>query len=269
MWDLRRYNDLPMNAPHENSTFYIAPKSTMSCMSSLIFPITGEGTVDINLYIDLITHLDQIVILVFQSMPNELDAVVASVVLSAADPNLARGWQTVKVTLVGLGAYNGYVTLMGVASESSVILIDSIRYIAPSHSEELCPIYEEDYTTDGGYKTTLAETTSDDYPNDLSTSSLKTTTDMTSTNSLETTKVTTSTSGPDITTETSSKTTLDTTTENFPHTISTSSPDTSTETTSTTSLETTTENDQEACSITSKCNLRKTDVRVNVNINIK
>nr|XP_026493303.1 A-agglutinin anchorage subunit-like [Vanessa tameamea] len=261
MWDLRRYDDLQMDAPHENSTFYIAPKSELSCMSSLTFPITGGGTLDINLYMEPTQDSDQITFLVFQSEPF---GVITSYVLSALDSSLTRGWQIVKFSIGGSSVFNGFVTLMGVASESSVILIDSIRFIAPSHSEELCQIYEED-----GYKTTLAETTPDNYPNDLSTSSLKTTTDITSTNSLETTKVTTSTSDPGTTTETSSKTTLDTTTENFPHSTSTSNPDTSTETATTTSLETTTDNDLETSSTTSKCNLDKTDVRVNVNIKIK
>ncbi|XP_046966606.1 cell wall protein DAN4-like [Vanessa cardui] len=308
MWDLGRYDDLKMDSPHENSTLYISPKSQLSCVTSLLFPIRAGGTLEVNLYLELNTHFDFIFVLVYRTMPNANDVVVAIVTLSAADFSLTRGWQTVRVSPFGFGVYNGYVTFMGIASESSVILIDSVRFIAPSLSEESCPIYKQDKEDDTNTttistivpetpstivaettsnivlastttfipetvptivpettSTIMPETPSDKYPNDISTNSPKTTTDITTTASPETTKVATSTSGPDSTTETSSKTTLDTTTENFPHTTSTSSPDTTSET----SLQTTTENDPETCSTTTQCNVDKTDVRVNVNINVK
>ncbi|XP_046966605.1 uncharacterized protein PB18E9.04c-like isoform X2 [Vanessa cardui] len=275
MWDLRRYDDLPLDAPHENSTIYISPESELSCMSSTTFPITEGGTLDIKLYMEPTANSDQIIILVFQSEPL---GVITSYVLSAMDSSLTRGWQVVKLPVGGPSVYDGFITLMGVASKSSVILIDSVRFIAPSLNEELCPIYKEDvedYTTTKPYETTPVtastarpETPSDNYPNDTLTSSPKTTTDITTTTSLGTTTVTSPTS-PDTSTETTSKTTLDTTTENFPHTTTTNRPDTGTETTSETSLQTTTENDSGTSSTTTNCNLNKTRVRVNVNIKIK
>ncbi|XP_064073074.1 uncharacterized protein LOC135193636 [Vanessa tameamea] len=169
MWDLRQYDDLPMDAPHENSTFYIAPTSEVSCMSSLIFPITGGGTLDVKLYMEPAAESDQITILAFQHEPK---GVVGNLILSAMDPNFTRGWQHLKVTLIGSGVYNGFVTLMGIASESSVILIDSVRFIAPSYSEEFCQIYkqdEEDETNETTISTIVPETPSTIVPETPST----------------------------------------------------------------------------------------------------
>ncbi|XP_047532744.1 cell wall protein DAN4-like [Vanessa atalanta] len=176
MWDLRRYDDLQMDAPHENSTFYIVPTSQVSCMSSLVFPITGGGTLDVKLYMKPAAESDQITILAFQHEPK---GVVGSLILSAMDPNFTKGWQHLKITLIGTGVYNGFVTLMGIASESSVILIDSVRFIAPSYSEEFCQIYkqdEEDDTNETTIPTIVPETSSTTIPETPSTIFPETTT---------------------------------------------------------------------------------------------
>ncbi|XP_046966607.1 mucosal addressin cell adhesion molecule 1-like [Vanessa cardui] len=160
MWDLRRYDDLQLEAPHENSTLNVSPTSELSCMSSSVFPITGGGTLDIKLYMEPAAETDQIAVIAFQHEPI---GVVGSIILSPLDPNFTSGWQQLKITLIGSHVYNGFVTFMGIASESSVIFIDSVRFIAPSLSEELCPMYkqdEEDDTNETTIPTTMPETTS-------------------------------------------------------------------------------------------------------------
>ncbi|CAH2227224.1 jg3559, partial [Pararge aegeria aegeria] len=146
-WDVGKYSTLSIDSPHRDSNIFITPRTTLSCISSFKFSVTGSATLELNVYMAPTAKSDQITVLVFQSLPGANDATVGNAVLSPNDINFVPGWQTMRVRIVGIGTHEGYITLLGMASLTSVVLVDSFRYVAPTYDIDSCIIYPDEIST--------------------------------------------------------------------------------------------------------------------------
>ncbi|CAH2211536.1 jg662 [Pararge aegeria aegeria] len=154
-WDVREYSMSSLDSPHRDSKVFITPRTTLSCISSFTFSITGSAILELNVYMAPTAKSDQIKLLVFQSLPGANDATVGNAILSPKDINFVPGWQTMRLRLVGTGAREGYIALLGMASEKSVVLVDSFRYIASTFDIDSCIIYSHELSDVKIYSKTL------------------------------------------------------------------------------------------------------------------
>ncbi|KAG6448910.1 hypothetical protein O3G_MSEX005783 [Manduca sexta] len=143
-WLQRSYASIDLQSPNEKSVSFITPQAALSCVSSFFFTMTGGGTVEVNIYMDGAENSDQITVFANQYVPNGNDAVMGTISNTPLLAGFVRGWQSLRVTILGSATYTGYITLMGTASPDSIVLVDSFRYIPPGYDEERCVIYEED-----------------------------------------------------------------------------------------------------------------------------
>ncbi|KPJ16517.1 hypothetical protein RR48_08108 [Papilio machaon] len=143
MWQLGYYSSISLERPHPLSTTFISPEFLLSCVSSFTFPMSGLGTIEVNLYMDPVSNSDQISVVVHEVVPGSTATVVGNRGISAMAPDFEKGWHSIRIPLTGSGTFDGYVSLMGMAASGSVVLIDSFRYIPPLYDEELCVLYTE------------------------------------------------------------------------------------------------------------------------------
>ncbi|KAJ8718621.1 hypothetical protein PYW08_002858 [Mythimna loreyi] len=141
-WIAGKYSDLDVTSPNERSNSFITPLSSgvLSCVSSFIFTMTDGGTIEVNTYMKPTQLTDQITILVHLH-PSEATIVGQGTIL-AYDPNFVEGWYNLRIPLTGPPTYEGYISILGMASPNSTVLVDSFRYIPPSMDESECTIYE-------------------------------------------------------------------------------------------------------------------------------
>lgn len=109
-WEIGEYAQIAKESPNRHSSFFIQPKTTLSCISSFKFTIQGLGILEVNLYMAPTAYTDQITLLVFQSLPGANDATVGNAVLSPNIDNFVPGWQTLRVNIIGIGTHKGYVS---------------------------------------------------------------------------------------------------------------------------------------------------------------
>ncbi|CAH0687692.1 unnamed protein product [Spodoptera exigua] len=143
-WDLYNYITVPVNHPSEESFQFIAPQSSISCISSFSFNAEAGGVVEVNVYMDSKTNTDQIAVLVNKIADDNTDVVIGSTVLTPLNDNYADGWHVLRVTLSGNGKFNVFISFLGLGSAKSIVLVDSFRYISPTFSKEECQIYEDE-----------------------------------------------------------------------------------------------------------------------------
>lgn len=109
-WECKDYKDTAINTQPESSTKFISPKTSPSCGSSLVFPMSAGGIVEVNIYMES-EEYDQIAVLVHRVVNGTNDAVVGSAGASPLFPQFIRGWQTLRLVLSGTGTYDGYVSM--------------------------------------------------------------------------------------------------------------------------------------------------------------
>ncbi|CAH0588162.1 unnamed protein product [Chrysodeixis includens] len=156
-WNLGSYSSSPIDAPSAFSQQFISPNADISCVSSVAFDAVSDGIVEVNVYMESAADFDQVTVLVNKIEDENHDVVTGSTLLTPTRDDYVDGWHTLKISLLGHGSYKGYISFLGLASEDSVVIIDSFRYIPPSSSSEKCKIYEDDFaTTTPVPETTLA-----------------------------------------------------------------------------------------------------------------
>nr|XP_021181869.2 uncharacterized protein LOC110370405 [Helicoverpa armigera] len=143
-WDLNKYSTLPIEQPSSESLKFITPQAEISCISSFPFEVTAGGIVEVNVYMESGSNSDQIAVLVSKIEDEANDVVIGSSVLTPLDGTYTDGWQSLKIQLLGVGTFKAYVSFLGLASEDSIVLVDSFRYISPSIARDECKIYEDD-----------------------------------------------------------------------------------------------------------------------------
>ncbi|CAK1542069.1 unnamed protein product [Leptosia nina] len=152
MWQIGDYSDFNITSPHELSTQFAYPGKSLSCVSSISYPMEGNGVFEVTGYLEPEGGVE-LLVLVNEIVPNGPDAAVGNIWFTA------KGWDTRNVTLTGRGKYQGYITMLGMAASDSMVLVDSFRYIPPDYEEE-CNIYEYPPTTPGDTTSTTDEVTS-------------------------------------------------------------------------------------------------------------
>ncbi|CAK1580860.1 unnamed protein product [Parnassius mnemosyne] len=143
MWDIGNYSSIPIDSPHPLSTTFISPNTLLSCVSSFTFLMSAGGVFEVNLFMDPASQTDQISLVVNEVVSGGADASVGNTAITPMNPTFEIGWHALRITLSGSGTYEGYVSLVGMASSDSIVLIDSFRYIPPQYNEESCKIYQE------------------------------------------------------------------------------------------------------------------------------
>lgn len=147
-WNLNEYVSISLDSPNSDSQNFISPQAQISCTSSFNFNVVAGGTIEVNVYMEARSSSDQIAIIVNQILDDNNDAVTGSFVLSPLLNDYVDGWQVLTIDLAGGSSYTAYISFIGMASEDSIVLIDSFRYIPPNVDEKTCCIYEvEKYET--------------------------------------------------------------------------------------------------------------------------
>ncbi|KAJ8714679.1 hypothetical protein PYW07_002904 [Mythimna separata] len=141
-WIPGKYSDVDVTSQNERSTSFITPLPVFSCVASFIFAMSAGGTIDVNIYMEPEDIHDQIVILA-HLLEAGGDTIVGQAINMALDPNFVAGWHTLTMTLTGSGTYKGYISIMGMKSPNSTVLIDSFRYIPPGMDASECQLYED------------------------------------------------------------------------------------------------------------------------------
>ncbi|KAH9629752.1 hypothetical protein HF086_009879 [Spodoptera exigua] len=248
-WITEQYSNFDLTGPNKLSTKFITPTpgNTMSCTTSFSFTMNAGGTIELEMYADSETN-HNIQIMVFEEASDG--------VVGMANPAPAKGWRTVRIeNLGGKYTFEGFVSIMAMASTDHIILIDSIRYLPPEMNPDLCKIYEEITSTTPTTTTPTTTTPTTTTPTTTTpttttpttttpTTTTPTTTTPTTTTPTTTTPTTTTptTTTPTTTTPTTTTPTTTTPTTTIPTTTTPTNtiPTTTTPTTTTTSITTTT-----------------------------
>ncbi|XP_035447393.2 uncharacterized protein LOC118274121 [Spodoptera frugiperda] len=135
-WILGEYSNLNLNSPNERSTKFITPLPNPSCWSSFPFIMSQNGRIEIKIYMDSENGGANLNIIIF----NDSDGSAAG--FGSANSGI-KGWQTINVQLMISTNIKGYISIMGMASAGSTLLVDSFRYIPPGMDESLCQIYPD------------------------------------------------------------------------------------------------------------------------------
>ncbi|XP_028161110.1 uncharacterized protein LOC114353343 isoform X2 [Ostrinia furnacalis] len=152
-WTLANYSSIAVESPHPLSESFITPAISMSCVASSTFPMSVDGVIEINLYMDNEPMVKQLIIVIQELNDNGNYGTINTVVYSSMDASFIPGWASLRIDVdhATEDQFDGHIVLMGMASAGSVVLVDSFRYIPSSTNEEDCEIYTE--------RTTLAPTT--------------------------------------------------------------------------------------------------------------
>ncbi|XP_022824665.1 uncharacterized protein LOC111355145 [Spodoptera litura] len=142
MWYVGDYSTVGLTSPSGLSTKFVSPHSSMSCASSFLFTMNAGGIVEVNLYMEPTSANDHLQILVQQELSGGVAFITGMKFL-----NTVNGWITAQITLAGPEVYQGYISIIGMASPNSIVLVDSFRYIPPGTAETVCWIYEPPPTT--------------------------------------------------------------------------------------------------------------------------
>ncbi|XP_022824547.1 uncharacterized protein LOC111355055 [Spodoptera litura] len=137
-WVLDEYSRVSLNSPDERSTKFITPTraSTASCWSSFVFTVDPGSKLQLKTYMDL-EDRDGGNINVFVVV----DGTGIMVGMDAVNSANIKGWYTWDVPLFPSVSTQVYISIMGMTSASSTVLVDSFRYIPPGTSESSCQIY--------------------------------------------------------------------------------------------------------------------------------
>ncbi|XP_045775579.1 uncharacterized protein LOC123874350 isoform X1 [Maniola jurtina] len=142
-WDIKQYSSVDIDSPHPESTSFITPQPGVSCVSSFKFPMTTGGRLQVNLYMMSTSLVDQLTIIIYQSILGGNDITINRVFHSNMSSEFVPGWQTINMTIDGPARFEGYVTFNAISrSPNPIIWIDSFRYIGPSSDKDSCVIYE-------------------------------------------------------------------------------------------------------------------------------
>lgn len=109
-WILGEYRNLGLTRPNDLSTKFIRPTPSMhmSCSTSFFFTMHSSGTLEFNIYMDSEFSNDQIQIIVFEMLPGSSVTIAAIAFVSS---QTIKGWDTVKIPLVGATTFEGYVSI--------------------------------------------------------------------------------------------------------------------------------------------------------------
>ncbi|XP_022824664.1 cell wall protein DAN4-like [Spodoptera litura] len=142
-WILDEYSNLNLDGPDERSTKFITPRrdASTSCWSSSVFTISPGGTLDVKIYMDSEDSGGSIDLFVFYDGTNTIAGI------GFVNSQTIKGWYTMNVPLSTSSTIKAYISILGVASTSSTVLVDSFRYKPPGMNESLCQTYEDPPTT--------------------------------------------------------------------------------------------------------------------------
>ncbi|CAH2207553.1 jg446, partial [Pararge aegeria aegeria] len=187
MWTIGRYSTLNIQSPHPRSTSFATVQPTWTCMTTFNFMITRGATLEVTGYLLSRNDTDVVWVEVRQYVVGGSDVQVGLGGFTPTQSSLVPSWRTLRIVIPGTGRFEGYIKLWGRASARSVLLIDSLRYIAPSYDKDLCLPYKVPTTTTSTTttttrapttttKTTTTTTTTTELPTTITTEKLTTTT---------------------------------------------------------------------------------------------
>ncbi|XP_075979722.1 uncharacterized protein LOC142978951 [Anticarsia gemmatalis] len=139
-WHLGTYYSLNVDTLYPESTTFISPNVSSSCISSFVFEMKPEGRVEVNVFMKSVSELDYVIVLAKKLVPGGIDTVAGLQLYYASNAGFVEGWNVLTVSVLDFQAFKGYITLMGSMSEDSIVLIDSFRYIPPNYDDP-CKIY--------------------------------------------------------------------------------------------------------------------------------
>ncbi|KAJ8714680.1 hypothetical protein PYW07_002905 [Mythimna separata] len=109
-----------------------------------MFPMAFNGIVEVLVYMETNSSShSQIIVLANQYESSGHHPNRGAVGLTSGAEDYVNGWHTLSMAISGLGTSMGYISIMGMKSPNSTVLIDSFRYIPPGMDASECQLYED------------------------------------------------------------------------------------------------------------------------------
>ncbi|XP_063834223.1 uncharacterized protein LOC135083415 [Ostrinia nubilalis] len=142
-WTLQNYSSLGLESPHPLSTSFISPLTLPSCIATTKF-FVKTGTLEIIVFFESAEESgDRITIMV----NGGIGVIIAYLSYSPRSANFVSGWNTLRININLPDEVAVDILLTGSAAESSIVLVDSFRYIPLTMDEKMCVIYNTEITT--------------------------------------------------------------------------------------------------------------------------
>ncbi|XP_028170023.1 cell wall protein DAN4-like [Ostrinia furnacalis] len=142
-WTLQNYSSLGLESPHPLSTSFISPLTLPSCIATTKF-FVKTGTLEIIVFFESAEESgDHITIMV----SGGIGVIIAYVSYTPRSANFVSGWNTLSININLPDEVAVDILLTGSAAESSIVLVDSFRYIPSTMDEKICVIYDTEITT--------------------------------------------------------------------------------------------------------------------------
>lgn len=116
-WSLGNYSSIGMGGIHAGSDSFLTPNILQSCIASFPFAMTPGGTVEVNVYVEPATSLDHVIVLAKKLVPEGVDTVAGMYIYEPSTANFVTGWNVLRISVVDLFTFNGYVSICIVYSK--------------------------------------------------------------------------------------------------------------------------------------------------------
>lgn len=110
-WHLGNYYSLSIENIYPESSTFIAPNVSSSCISSFVFEMKPQGYVEVNVFMKALSELDFVVILAQKRVKGSQDTVAGFQLYYAANEDFVEGWNVLRVNVVDFHPFNGYVSI--------------------------------------------------------------------------------------------------------------------------------------------------------------
>ncbi|XP_037292403.1 uncharacterized protein LOC119188652 [Manduca sexta] len=131
IWELSNYSSNGIDTINAKGNSYLSPSEDLSCISAFPIRMSPNGLVEVNVYIETASKLDYIIVLVKNVVVGSVDTVAGSIIYEPDVASFVEGWNVLRINVVNLRSFDGYLIFLGAASEGSTVLVDSFRYIPP------------------------------------------------------------------------------------------------------------------------------------------
>lgn len=111
-WQLDNYTSIGIESPYSQSTVFIAPHETTSCISSFVFKMEPGGVVEANVFMGSVQSLDHIIILAQRVTDAEYDTVAGVKMYHLENEVFVAGWNVIKFSLLDRTSFDGYVSIL-------------------------------------------------------------------------------------------------------------------------------------------------------------
>ncbi|PZC83996.1 hypothetical protein B5X24_HaOG206342 [Helicoverpa armigera] len=111
-WKVGTYDNINLSGQDERSSTFITPSDTFTCASTMKFPMTNGGRVEVRIYMDSVANTDQITVLANEFVEGGVHSTVGSAGNSPLADNYVNGWHTLVADVGSSGTSLCYVSCL-------------------------------------------------------------------------------------------------------------------------------------------------------------